>query len=134
MALTIGGIYNIPTTNYVQGFNTDKLQKITISSDDCDKYGIEIEDFNKIDKDKDGLISASEFLSFGIRFPSVFKAFKKQATKIEGAYTESSGMLAQNNDYNKNRLSNPIQQQKNSLTHPSIANHQSLGGNLDFSV
>ncbi len=127
MSLSIGG-------NYTHGFNTGKIQRITISSDDIKKYGIDIDDFNKVDADEDGLITASEFLSSGISVSSIFNAFKQEATKIEGAYVDSTNNIAQNNNNNQNRFGNPIQQQNPSLNHPSVANHPFLAQNLDYSA
>ena len=127
MSLSIGG-------NYVHGFNAGKIQPITISSDDIKKYGIDNDDFNKVDADEDGLITASEFLSSGISVSSIFNAFKQEATKIEGAYVDSTNNITQNNSNNQNRFGNPIHQQKPSLNHPSVANHPFLAQNLDYSA
>lgn len=134
MSLSVGGSYNISSTNYVNGFNAGKIQRITISSDDIKKYGIDIDDFNKVDKDQDGLISASEFLSSGISISSIYNAFKQEATKIDGAYVDSTNNIARNNNNEQNGFANPIQQQKPSLNHPSVANHPFLAHNLDFNA
>ncbi len=43
------------------GFILPKIQGITISSDDREKYGISLDDLRKVDKDGDWLITADEF-------------------------------------------------------------------------
>ena len=132
MALSIGGSYNIPSVNYVNGFNASKIQNIVIDGDDLDKYGIDPEDFNEVDSNEDGIITASEFLSSGIDISSIFNAYKQLASRIEGAYVEPGNNIAQNNN-TQNGVSNPIQQQ-NSLNHPSVAHHPFLAQNIDFSA
>lgn len=126
----------IPASSYIGGFNPGKIQKIVISSDDMDKYGIDSDDFAKVDTNEDGLISASEFLASGIDISSIFNAFKQEATRIEGAYVDNSNNVENNSNNNNqgNNFGNPIQQQKYSLNHPSVANHPFLAQNLDFSA
>ncbi len=133
MALSIGGSYNIPSVNYVNGFNASKIQNIVIDGDDLDKYGIDPEDFSEVDSNEDGIITASEFLSSGIDITSIFNAYKQLASRIEGAYVEPGNNIAQNNN-TQNGVSNPIQQQQNSLNHPSVAHHPFLAQNIDFSA
>ena len=131
MSLSIG---NVSASNYISGFNTSKIQRITISSDDIKKLGIDRDDFNKVDADEDGLITASEFLSSGMSISSIYNAFKAEAQKIDGAFLQSPNIAQNNQNNNQNRFGNPIQQPQNSLTRPSVANHPFLAKNLDFSA
>ena len=131
MSLSIG---NVSASSYVSGFNPSKIQRITISSDDIKKLGIDIDDFNKVDADEDGLITASEFLSSGMSIGSIYNAFKAKAQKIDGAFLQSPNIVQNNQNNNQNRFGNPILQPQNSLTRPSVANHPFLAKNLDFSA
>ncbi len=128
MFLSIHGIHNNLSNNLVQGFNTKKIQNIKISSDDISKYGINIDEFNKVDTNQDGLITANEFLSSGLNIASIFNAFKQEATQIDGAYINDNNM-DKNNSNNQNKFNNPTQQY--TLNHPSFVNHPYLGQNLD---
>lgn len=83
--------------NTIQGFIPSKIQSVRISYDDCKKYGIKIEDFNKADKNEDGLIDADEFLTEGITELSIFNAFKQLAKSVNGYCEENN-----NNNNQKN--------------------------------
>lgn len=139
MSLSIGSNYtyggNVSASNYVSGFNTSKIQSIIIDGDDIKKLGIDEDDFAKVDADEDGLITASEFLSSGMSISSIFNAFKAEAQKIDGAYLDPTNIAQNNQNNNQNKFGNPLQQQQqNSLTRPSVANHPFLAKNLDFSA
>lgn len=108
----------------VSGFIPPKLSTVQISSDDCKKYGIDIQDFYKIDKNEDGLIDSDEFLSGGLGNLSVFNAFKSLAEPM-GAYqdpqsigqdNQANGMNNQANAFNSNK------QNQYSLQHPNVTN------------
>ena len=71
------------------GFILPKIQGITISSDDREKYGISLDDWRKVDKDGDWLITADEFLSSGMSISSIFNAYKMLA-KSNNAYVSPS--------------------------------------------
>lgn len=103
--------------NAVNGFIPTKIQSIRISSDDCEKYGIKIEDFNKFDKNEDGLIDAKEFLGGGISEISIFNAFKTMAKPV-GGFTD------QKVDNNEEEQQSPANHQNKmyGLNHPNVSN------------
>lgn len=122
-----GGINN--------GFVMSKLQGITISSDDMQKYGIKPEDWQKVDKDGDYLITAAEFMANGMNIASIFNAYKTLAT-ASGAYvTPAQQAQMQANPQNNMFASNNQRQQDPnktySLTHPNITS-PTLGNTHDF--
>lgn len=151
MSLSIGGNYSNPYGSYgtsgggsnvkrVSGFDASKIQSIVIKSDDMKKYGINEEDFFKVDVDEDGTINASEFLGSGISITSIFNAFKSFAESIEGAYEPEGTQQSQGakqvqenrNPYqNKNHFgTNPMN--NNSLMRPSVANPSFLAKNINL--
>lgn len=67
-----------------------KMQSIQISDDDCKKYGISIEDFQKYDKNGDHLINANEFFGGAMNNLSIFDAFKSLALQ-SGSYVDNDG-------------------------------------------
>lgn len=138
-----GSSGKISPSDYVNGFNTSKIQSIVIDGNDMKKLGIDEKDFSDADANGDGLISASEFLSQGMGIISVLNAFKREAMQIDGAYLQHPEKISRQNNTNniaqsnpnqyQNRSANPVQT-PNSLTHPSLANHEYLAKNLDFSA
>lgn len=145
MSLSIGGNFSNPygggsNVKRVNGFDASKIQSIVIKSDDMKKYGINEEDFFKVDIDEDGTINASEFLGSGISITSIFNAFKSFAESIEGAYepegiqqSQGAQQVQENQNPYQNRNmfgTNPMN--NNSLMRPSVANHQFLAKNMDL--
>lgn len=109
--------------NSVHGFVVPKIQSLELSSKDCKKYGINEDDFDKADKNHDGRINASEFLSSGINILSIFNAFKTMAVPV-GGFEEKTNQndLSQNsgNDTNKN---NTYNLSRPNVSNPYTANH-----------
>lgn len=151
MSLSIGGNYSNPYASYgssgggsnvkrVNGFDASKIQSIIIKSDDMKKYGIDEEDFFKVDADEDGIINASEFLDLGISITSIFDAFKSSAESIEGAYEPEGTEKAQGiqqvqenqNPYKNKNLFGTNPMNNHSLMRPSVANHPFLAKNMDL--
>ena len=104
------------TLGIVQGFITSKIQPIVLTEDDIKKYSIDKKEFANSDKNKDGIISANEFLSSGLMSQSVFNAFKSKALEKDAFVTDNSknaamesgqgvqntGMQSQQNRQNQN--------------------------------
>lgn len=127
--------------NVIQGFVAPKIQNLQLKDKDCKKYGIKADDFEKVDKNKDGLISADEFLGSGLDVYSVFNAFKTMAKQndgfLEGDVLKNSESIqgAQNvnlknpqknssniNSLNRNGVENNEQNSYN-LNHPNVTSH-----------
>ena len=114
------------------GFILPQIQSIAINSKDAEKYGINSEDWAKVDTTKDGIISASEFLANGMNISTIFNAYKQLAVNA-GAYIDPAKDNQTNPInplYDNNFAKNSIQQPFN-LNHPQIKS-PFLANNCDF--
>lgn len=131
----------------VGGFDPSKISSLRIVDSDCKRLGIREDDFSKVDKDGDGIISSAEFLAGGLSYTSIFNAFKTMAVPLKGFSekgkenneTENSNPIsgvkpqfAQNNLRNKNSLFASQNNMSFSPSHPKIAGHQYLAQNMDY--
>ena len=123
------------------GFILPKIQSLVISSDDREKYGISLEDWEKVDKDGDWLITADEFLSSGMSIASVFNAYKTLA-KSNDAYVTPSEEAKMNTNMQANGQGNMFANNSNmqygqnpngsyNLMHPNVKG-SGLGNIHDF--
>ena len=87
------------------GFILPKIQSLVISSDDREKNGISLDDWEKVDKDGDGLITADEFLSSGMSISSIFNAYKMLAMS-NNAYVTPSEEAKMNTNMQANGVAN----------------------------
>ena len=87
------------------GFILPKIQGITISSDDREKYDISLDDWKKVDKDGDWLITADEFLASGMSISSIFNAYKMLAMS-NNAYVSPSEEAKMNTNMQANGIAN----------------------------
>lgn len=140
------------SVHLINGFDPSKMANFVILRADCKKYGINPDDFAKVDVDHRGDITMDEFLQHGMGYASIFSVFKTQAeqrkaysdpgTKNNESVQNKNTVQGMDNPMNSANLSALSQNksffgnssQKNNLYHPSIAGHQSLGHNFDYSV
>lgn len=118
--------------NIQSGFVIPKCQSINIDNDDSKKLGITSEDWAKVDKNGDFLITIDELLQNGLGVSSVFNAYKQLAMS-GGAYVDpmQAGQVSQVNPQNdKNFAKNSVQQPFN-LNHPQVKS-PFLANNCDF--
>lgn len=119
------------------GFILPKLQSIVIKSDDMQKYGIKPEDWAKVDKNDDGLITATEFMTSGMGVSSIFNAYKTLAMSND-AYVNPSQESQMNTSPQGNMFANNSNMQYGqnpygsyNLNHPNIKG-SGLGNTHDF--
>ena len=123
------------------GFILPKIQSLVISSDDREKYGISLEDWEKVDKDGDWLITADEFLSSGMNISSIFNAYKTLAMSND-AYVSPSEEAKMNTNMQANGQGNMFANNPNkqygqnpygsyNLMHPNVKG-SGLGNTHDF--
>ena len=119
------------------GFILPKIQGITISSDDREKYGISLDDWKKVDKDGDWLITADEFLASGMGISSIFNAYKTLAMS-NNAYVSPSEEANMNPNMQGNMFANNPNMQYGqnpygsyNLMHPNVKG-SGLGNTHDF--
>lgn len=123
------------------GFILPKIQGITISSDDREKYGISLDDWKKVDKDGDWLITADEFLASGMSTSSIFNAYKTLAMS-NNAYVSPSEEAKMNTNMQANGQGNMFANNSNmqygqnpygsyNLMHPNVKG-SGLGNIHDF--
>ena len=123
------------------GFILPKIQGITISSDDREKYGISLDDWKKVDKDGDWLITADEFLASGMSTSSIFNAYKTLAMSND-AYVSPSEEAKMNTNMQANGQGNMFANNPNkqygqnpygsyNLMHPNVKG-SGLGNTHDF--
>lgn len=115
-----------------------KMQSMLISDDDCKKYGISIQDFQKYDKNGDHAIDANEFFGGAMSNLSIFNAFKSQALQ-NNAFVDNEGLQTNPAEYGANQK-NGMQGLNNNqyalsnqynLSHPNLKN-RFLANNYDF--
>ena len=116
------------TLGIVQGFITSKIQPIVLTEDDIKKYSIDKKEFANSDKNKDGIISANEFLSSGLMSQSVFNAFKSKALEKDAFVTDNSKIAAMESGQgvqNTGMKSQQNRQNQNNnwfnLNHPNVS-------------
>lgn len=116
------------TLGIVQGFITSKIQPIVLTEDDIKKYSIDKKEFANSDKNKDGIISANEFLSSGLMSQSVFNAFKSKALEKDAFVTDNSKIAAMESGQgvqNTGMQSQQNRQNQNNnwfnLNHPNVS-------------
>ena len=116
------------TLEIVQGFITSKIQPIVLTEDDIKKYSIDKKEFANSDKNKDGIISANEFLSSGLMSQSVFNAFKSKALEKDAFVTDNSKIAAMESGQgvqNTGMQSQQNRQNQNNngfnLNHPNVS-------------
>lgn len=100
----------------VKGFVPTKLGSIELTSQDCKKYGIKADDFEKADINGDGIITSDEFLSRGINTVSIFNAFKTMAAPM-GAFVDANDSTDLNQEIAQN--SETGKKQNYNVTHPN---------------
>ena len=100
------------------GFVVPKIQSIDLTDKDFEKYKISADDLKKVDSNKDGKITANEFLANGLSIQSVFQAYLAKA-KSSGAYVEKANRTNGNNPQNQ-QANQTISQQKYNLNHPNV--------------
>jgi len=123
------------TLNISGGFIIPKCASVYIDNDDSKKLGISAEDWAKVDKNGDYLISIDELLQNGLGVSSVYNAYKQLAMSA-GAYVDPAKV----NQVNQTNPINPLDDNnfaKNSVQQPFNLNHPQvispfLANNCDF--
>lgn len=120
-----------------KGFILPKMQSIVIKSDDMQKYGIKPEDWAKVDKNEDGLITADEFITNGMSIGSIFNAYRTLAMSHD-AYVNPSQESQMNTNPQGNMFANNSNMQYGqnpygsyNLNHPNVTG-SGLGNTHDF--
>ena len=125
----------------VQGFVTSKIQPIVLRDTDIKKYSIDTEEFAKVDKNQDGIITSSEFLSSGLMFQSIFNAYRSKALENDAFITDNrqiaameSGQGLQNNGMQSPQNLQNRQNRNNNgfnLNHPNVSS-PSIAQSYDY--
>ena len=117
------------------GFIIPKCQSIYIDNDDSKKLGITPEDWGKVDKDGDFLITIDELLQNGLGVSSVFNAYKQLAMSggdyVDPAQASQTNSQKPLNPQNDNNFAKNSVQQPFNLNHPKVTSPV-LAKNCDF--
>ena len=99
------------------GYLVSKCKSINISRDDCEKYGIKSDDWDKVDKNKDGLIDIGEILLNGKDVLTINNAYKALAAKNNGYIDSTNAVKRQSFNNTQNQTANS----NFNLSHPNVS-------------
>ena len=107
-------------TQIQAGFILPKIQSIVLTNKEFEKYNISAADKKKVDTNKDGKITANEFLASGLGVPSIFQAYVAKA-KSNGAYVNETNKSNGTNKTTQQANANAnVTQNKYNLSHPNV--------------